>query len=261
MDKSAMSKSHKPKSFGKKQIDVSVILKALLKKLWLLILVAVLCGGMAYAGAKLFIAPTYRAVFTAYINNQKGADLSGLTGSDVAAAQALAHTYSEIITSRSVLESAAQAAGYNYTYGQMKDMVYTEIGSETEIVSVNVDAKSPEVAYNLAQQIAVSVVKYATTIVEGSTMKVIDLPELPTSVYKPSYTRIALLGALAGFAITALIICIAQIFNDKVRDEAELESRYPIPIVGVIPDMIAADKMKEKGTYAYYKSPGAEAGE
>lgn len=252
MDNSIRFNSRKTKSFGKKKIDVNAVLKALLRKLWLIILVAVICGGMAYAGAKLFIPPTYRAVFTAYINNQKGSDLSGLTGSDVAAAQALAHTYSEIITSRSVLESAAEASGHNYGYNQLKDAVTTTIGSETEIVSVSVEAKTPEDAYDLAREIATSAVKYATTIVEGSTMKIIDLPEVPTGIYKPSYIQIALLGALVGAFVTSVIICLVQIFNDKIRNVAELQNRYTIPIVGTIPDMIAAEKLSKKAGYGYY---------
>ncbi len=259
MDKTSKNKQHKQKSFGNREIDFSSLLKALWKKLWLILLVGVVCGGLTYVGSKAFITPTYRSGFTAYVNNKKGMDLSALSSSDVVAAQALAHTYSEIITGRSVLESAAKNAGVNYSYGKLKNEVSVVISSDTEIIEVYVEDPNPETAYRLAQEIMNSSVSYATQIVEGSSMKIIDLPEIPGGIYKPSYTRLTIIGAVAGMAVIIFIICLRQIFNDKVRSEADLESRYSIPIVGVIPDMININKLKGKeGYYAYYGQPADE---
>ena len=259
MDKTSRNKQQKQKSFGKREIDVSSIFKALWKKLWLILLVGVVCGGLTYAATKVLVTPTYRSGFTAYVNNKKGMDPTALSSSDVVAAQALAHTYSEIITGRSVLEDAAKNAGVDYSYAKLKSEVSVVISSETEIIAVYVEDSNPETAYRLAQEVMNSSVAYATQIVEGSSMKIIDLPELPGSVYKPSYTRLTMIGALAGMILIIAIICIRQIFNDKVRSEADLESRYSIPIVGVIPDMININKLKGKeGYYAYYGQPAEE---
>lgn len=82
-------------------------------------------------------------------------------------------------------------------------------------------------------------------------MKIIDYPEVPGGVYSPSYSRFALIGALAGFLISALIICIMQYFNDRIQDEVELAEHYTLAIIGVIPDILNADKNKGN-YYSYY---------
>ena len=65
MEKSSKTKPHKIKSVGKKEIDLVLMAKAIWKKLWLVILAAVLVGGLAFIGTKLFIKPVYRSSFTA----------------------------------------------------------------------------------------------------------------------------------------------------------------------------------------------------
>ena len=75
MDKTSRNKQQKQKSFGKREIDVSSIFKALWKKLWLILLVGVVCGGLTYAATKVLVTPTYRSGFTAYVNNKKGMDI------------------------------------------------------------------------------------------------------------------------------------------------------------------------------------------
>lgn len=87
-------------------------------------------------------------------------------------------------------------------------MVSTSISNETKILNVNVDSKDPETANELAQVVSEKSVVYIAEIIEGSSMKIIDYPELPKGVYSPSYIRISLLGALAVFLIVLLIICI-----------------------------------------------------
>ena len=64
---------------------------------------------------------------------------------------------------------------------------------------------------------------------------------------------LTLLGTLIGFAVTVLIICIRQFFNDKVMSEEDLTEHYNIPVVGVIPDMLSVTK--SKGDYYYYRTP------
>ncbi len=251
-----MEKTSKSRSIGKnrpsskKEIDLVLMFKAILRRLWVVALVTILAGAITFVGVKLFVTPTYRSSFTAYINNKKDVDMSAVTGSDVQASKSLAKTYGEIITGRTVLKGAAKSLDLNLSYSELKKMVSTSISNETEIITVSVVSTDPVLSFNLAEAVRDTSLKEVTNIIEGSSMKIIDHPEIPTGIYRPNYMRLTLFGALAGFFITILIICIRQYFNDKVLDENELEERYTIPVVGIIPDMINTDK--GKGSYYYY---------
>ncbi len=231
------------------EINIFPILTELLKKLWIIILSAVIVGGIFFAGSKFLVVPTYRASFSAYINNrsQLSNGQETLSNSDLTAAQQLVRAYSETIMSRNVLSASAQYIKLDLSYEELKDMVSTQ-ENDTQIITVYVVDTSPDGAYNLATSIASVAPDQISNIIEGSSMRVIDMPQMPKKVYKPSYIKNTLVGILLGGIISAAFIIIRFLLDDKVKNESELEARFSLPVVGVIPDMLATGK----GGHNYY---------
>ena len=87
-------------------------------------------------------------------------------------------------------------------------------------------------------------------------MKVIDYPEFSDKRYKPSYLKFALFGFLAGALIVIAIVIIRCLINDTVKGENELETRFNIPILGVIPDIEKASN--NRSDYYYYENNTSE---
>lgn len=256
MKNTSKPKASKNKSGKRREIDLVMMFKAVFKKLWLIALVAVVAGGMTFVGLKLFVSPTYRSSFTAFVNNTQEETVAR-TNSDIMASQALAKTYSQIITSRYVLGEAAKEMDMDDHYGSLKKMVSTTINDQTGIITVNVDTHSKELSYDLAQKIEKHSLQYTAKVIEGSAMKIIDHPFIPEGIFRPEYLKISILVALACALLTMLVICIRQFFNDKVHSDSDLAEHYTIPIVGVIPDIINAGK--SSGDYYYYrKTPKTE---
>lgn len=232
------------------EIDVSRLLKAIWKKAWLIIVVTLLCGSAAYLGTKLFVTPTYRATFTAYVNNKNTTESStSVSNSDLSAAQSLVYTYANILTSRSVLTAAAEQVGQDYEYSNMKNWVSVDVVDDTEIIEVNVTMDDPEEALALATAIEGILPGYVTEIVEGSSVVIIDGPVLPEDIYSPNFMRNTLIGAMLGLFAVAIIIVLQELLNDTVRDENELERRFNVAIIGSIPDL--ASKLDSKYGYGY----------
>lgn len=234
------------------EINIIPILKELLKKFWLIALVGLIVGLAVFVGAKVFIKPTYRSGFTAYVNNKQGSqkDNDFLTSSDVTAAKQLVLTYQKILTSNTILTAAAESMGVDLSYSTLLDKVSTEVKDDTEIISVYVVDTDPEFAYEYAQAIAKIAPQYMAQIVEGSSMKIIDYPEFSDKVFKPNYMRFALVGFLIGAVIVMIIIVIRYFLDDTVKSENDIESRLSIPILGVIPDISKASD--SRSGYYYY---------
>lgn len=234
-------------------IDLRPLLLALWKRAWLIILVgAIACVG-AYGGAKLLVTPTYQSSFTAYVNNRSSQESGSdtLTSSDLSAAKSLVQTYSAVITSRSILESAAQQAGAPYSYQELKEMVSTDTVNDTEIIRVSVTMEDRQMAAAVAEAIAEIAPEYVAQIVEGSSMKIVDAAVIPVDIYSPNYMQIALLGAVLGVLLVAAVIVLKEILDDRVKDEGTLEDRFGIPVIGTIPNMEAAEKAGD--SYGYGK--------
>ena len=220
------------------EINILSLLFFLLKRLWLIVLVGIITAAMAFAGVKLFISPTYRCSFTAYVNNKHAKSSTDfLSNSDVNAAKELVLTYSQIVRSNTILSAAIEESNLSYTVKQLKVMVGTEILNETEIIKVYAVANSPEEAYKISNAIAGVSPKIVAEIVEGSSMKIVDYPQIPGSIYKPNYFNYTLLGFGIGVLLTIAFLVIIYLRNDTIMDENEVESRFSVPVLGVIPDV------------------------
>ena len=236
------------------EIDLLPLFKKLLSKVWLMILVGAIFAGVTFGATKLLIKPTYRCNFTAYVNNQSGKE--SLSAQDINAGLQLVNTYVNIIRSNTILNAAAESADLDYTYAQLQGMVSAVVQGDTEIVSVYVVNTNPQTAYVLANAIANTAPTYMSQIVEGSSMKVIDYPMYSDKRFKPNYIRYALLGFLAGVLLVIIITIIRYLRDDTVKSDGELEPRYGMPILGIIPDVKSASH-GNKNDY-YYRDDKAE---
>ncbi len=241
-------------------IDLVPIFKALRKHIILILAVALLFGATAWIGTHVFVTPTYRTSFRVYVNNsQDTSEKTTITSSDLSASRSLANTYAEIINGRTVLTKAAEMTGIFSGYSAVKNMVNVSTSSTTEIITVSVTTNSPDVSLKLAENIIVMAEEQVAGIVDGSSMRVIDEPYLPTSIYSPHYKRDAVIGAVIGLMLTMLIIALIEILDTRVRNEDSLEERYGIAILGSIPNQEAARK-SGSSYYAYGYARAAEKG-
>ena len=88
------------------EIDLRRVFEAVLKKIWLVVIVTVLAGAVAFVGTKQFITPMYKSKAMFYVNNSNvsigDASLSVTTG-DLSASRNLVKTYIVVLNARSTL--------------------------------------------------------------------------------------------------------------------------------------------------------------
>lgn len=157
-----------------------------------------------------------------------------------------------------MLTEAASKANLNYTPSQLSKMVSTNTEDETEVIGVYVTAEDPKVAAQLASAIADVAPQMISQIIEGSSMQIIDEPLVPTSIYSPNYSKNTAVGFLIGAVIAVAIIVIKELLDDHVKNEEDLEDKFAIPVVGVIPDVNSAVKQSSKYAYAYKMNEGGK---
>jgi len=239
-----------------KDLDINLmpVLLYLLHRLWIIILVAAIASIGTFFAGKFLVKPKYQSSFTAYVNNQTQINRDSLTSSDILASQKLVLTYSKIITSDTVLNEAAKLLGDDYSYERLSKKVSTNVLDETELIRVSVLASSPQEAYDIAEAISKAAPECIQNIVEGSSMRIVDNPKVPTERFSPSYVKMGLLGGVIAAVLVALILIILYFKDDTIKSESELEARFDIIVVGIIPDMMS--QSNEKGSNYYYQEYG-----
>lgn len=230
------------------QIDLMELALVLLKKAWLIVLAASLGASCAFGWSKLSIAPTYRAQFSAMIfNSNEHVNENGqLSASEISVAKYLTVTYTKILTSRPVIETISEKLNISASYEAVAKLVTVKAIEDTQIIEVTVTAHSPETAYLIAQEIADLGPATVTDLIEGSRMKIINQPVMPTGSSGPNYIQYALRGFLLGGAAASGLILLLYFLDDRIHSKDELERKFGISVIGSIHDM-----SRTTGGYGY----------
>ena len=241
------------------EIDLLELFRALWKKALVIILVAILFGGIAFGGTYMFISPKYEASAMMYVNNSSvtlGNTSVSITSGELSAAQTLVNTYIVILKSRATLDEVIQEAGVPYSVEKLSNMVSASAVSGTGIFRIKVESSSPTEAELIANTIARVLPDRISDIVDGSSVRVVDYAIVPAHRSSPSYTKNTAIGVLAGVVLVAGIICLKEILTSGedviIHSTDDLKELFPeIPVLAVVPDMRQTGK---KGYYSAYSS-------
>ena len=240
------------------EIDLSRLFGALVKRAWLIGIVAVLCAILTLVGTVLFIAPKYESSTMLYVNNSSlslgDMDVSISTG-DISASKSLVKTYIVILTARETLNDVIDYAGVDRTYSEVKRMIKAEAVDSTEVFRVTVTSEDPVEAEQIADAIAYILPKRISKIIQGTSATVVDSAVLPVGASSPSYTRNAMLGFAVGLVVMAAILVILELLDNTIRQEEDIVQVSGHPILATVPDMAAPAK---SGVYGSKKQSSEE---
>lgn len=241
-------------------IDILELLRAILKKWWIVLICALLGAGLMLGYTQVIKKRTYSATVKMYVNNKASISESisvSLSSSDISASTSIVKTYGVILQSQLVIDEVLERSGLDnkYTYEEMIKKMLT-VGSieSTPVFGVTVTSESPEDAILLANTIAAIFPPQVAEIIDGSSAKIVDYATKATPISKNTAT-LTLVGFLVGAIIAAgLIIVFDVLINDTLESAEWLETEYgdKYPTLAVIPDTTA----KKSGKYGYNNKYG-----
>ena len=199
MVENSMNMNQEPENRKMVEVDGVRLWNALRRQLWAVIVAAVVGAVIAFAATYLFVTPQYEAAAMFYVNNSdlSFGDASISIGSgDITASKSLVDTYITILKTRSTMNDVIDYAESDRDFEDLLDMVTANAVNETEIFRVTVTSDDPYEAENLANAIAHVIPKRIGTVVEGSSVKVVDYAKSIACLYR-SNVMIALRPSLA----------------------------------------------------------------
>lgn len=240
------------------EIDVIHILKAIWRKMWLVVLCAVLASAIGFSYAAFFLTPMYSSSAMMYVNN-KSFSIGGISGSisqsELNAAETLVKRYLVILNTKTTLEQVIEKTGVDYTWQQLSGMITAGAVNDTEIFKVTVTASDPYEAATIVNGIAEVLPERVSDIIQGSSMKIVDRGIVNTQKVSPNVTSYTMMGFAIGFILACAIIVIYALLDDTIRGEDYILQKYEYPILARIPDLIGRSSSKYKyyhyGSYKY----------
>lgn len=235
------------------EIDLGHLFKYLLKRVWILILTGIIGAAAAFSYATYLIAPKYESSVMLYVNNSSfsiGSSSLSISASEISAAQSLVKTYIVILQNRTTLEKVIENTGVDYTYEQLSKMIEASQVNDTEVFQIKITSLDPNEAATIANGIAAVLPGRVEEIIDGASMKLVDMAVVNPNKVSPSITKYTAMGFALGFLIACGILVIAAMLDDTIHDEDYILQNYDFPILAKIPDFTDDENTK----HTYYAS-------
>jgi polysaccharide biosynthesis transport protein len=201
---------------------------AVAKRWWWTLLVATWVAGVSGYVVASQIPPTYEAE-TQLLVGPFNTDRETLV-----AAGDLVQTYSQLVTTTPLLESAIEEAGATLTATDLNLATRVTANDVTRFLSIRVQDTNPEMAARLANKLA----EELTILASGGTnrpegqIQVVDFAVPPTEAVAPQKSLIVGLAALAALIGAMVLVMLLEYLSAAVRSEDELGRLTGLPLLG-----------------------------
>lgn len=235
------------------EIDLLELAKVLWKRVWVIVLSVVILGAVAAIYSTQMITPMYKASTSLYVSNNSGATNGNgnITSADISASQSLVDTYIAILQSRRTLGEVIEKANLDYSYEELKEMVSAQSINGVEILNIDVVSAKPWEATTIANTIGEVLPEQIGSIIEGSSVKVVDHAVTPYDKCSPNNLKNTAIGMMLGFVLSCAYIILKELLDDNIKNEEYLLQNYDIPVLAVIPDL----NNQKSGNNYYYAQP------
>ncbi|MBQ3150425.1 MAG: hypothetical protein IJB86_04180 [Clostridia bacterium] len=243
--------------------DIIQIAKLLLRKAWMIALCAVLAVVIGISCAFFFVTPKYSSSVMLYVNNRSTSAsvekiAAGLSSSDLSVAQSLVDTYIVILRTRTTLNEVIKKAGVDLSYEQVNEMISAESVNSTEVFSITVTSENPETAQLLAKTIGEVLPAKISSIVVGTSAKLVDNAIVNKKQVSPNYIICFIICFMAGAVLGCAIVIIRDITDDVIHSEDYLLQTFDAPVLAVIPNLSAESASSYMRRYATNSDDGKE---
>lgn len=218
------------------QITFEKIFETLKKRIWWILIIAVIVGcGTAVYGA-LFIKDTYTCKLVYRIGVP-----SEMTSGEINQLDYQVKTSIQTLQTRRVMTKVARIVTSNGTPAVQEMMNATKFAGDetTGSFSISVSSTNPEVAHKmvLAFHKLLTDDEYVVNELELKKMYPVVEPEgLPTSPSNGSRTaKYGALGALLGAVLAGVFFLLRAVMDVTIRSEKDLRECSALPILGTLP--------------------------
>ncbi|UEL48696.1 YveK family protein [Terrisporobacter hibernicus] len=217
-------------------IDLREYFFILKKKMWIIVLSAVICGVISGLVSFYVLKPVYEANTTLIVNKEVENETTQMTTSDdLNFVQKLALTYGEIIKSRSVITSTIDKLNLDITYEDLSEAVSITNVENTQIIKISVKNVNPRVAATICNTIPEIFSTEVQRIVKASGTEVIDKAAVPEEPIKPNKTMNILIATILGAMVSVFVIFLREALNTKIKEPKDIEEKLGLPVFGVVP--------------------------
>lgn len=244
-------------SEGEYVISLGELLAVIWKRLWAVLLVAVVLTGAA-VGFSLGQTPQYEASISILVGQERGSDVPGGLGGDVQGLQQLTQTMTEAVDARPVAEAVIERLGLEASPEAFLENLGVEQVANTQFIQVSYTDPDPEQAQQIVNTVGdafsdqVSEISPSANAITATVWERAITPEEPVS---PDPVRNGALALVLGLMLGVGLAFLLEYLDDSWRSPEEVEQVSGVPTFGIIPEFKPPKEAKKDRKKSRNKVP------
>ncbi|MDO4546006.1 MAG: Wzz/FepE/Etk N-terminal domain-containing protein [Bacillota bacterium] len=214
------------------EIDLREIFHILKRRFLIILLAGLLFAGVAGVYSFFLAEPVYESTSRLYILSQS-TSITSLA--DIQMGSSLALDYMELIKSRPVVKQVKDNLGLDMSNKEILAMMTIENPSDTRIINISIQGHDPNEASQIANEFSRVAKRQISDIMETDEPSVVEVAIPANQPIKPEKTKNIAIGFLLGMFLSALIIIVVHVLNDKLKDQEDVERYLALNTLASIP--------------------------
>lgn len=246
-----------------KTINIMDLVMIAWRRIWVIILAAVVFAVSAFCYCEFFLTPVYSATASVLVTNgavttnqdANGNSADKVLGSDISASSYLAYTVVDILKTPNNYEKVAKELGGKYTAPQlMNKSTVVRRSEDTLFIDITFKSTDGQEAIDLANAFGRISCKYIPNIFPSAKADVVSNAYKAVKTY-PRTTTTTLMAGVVGACLAYIVLFIIESTNRAIKGEEDFTNNFDVPLLGSVPDFENAEsggyrKSKGRGGYS-----------
>lgn len=215
------------------EIDLKETLGKVVARWKLILLITLISSSLCYYVVSTYIPPVYQANTTLFIGKEQSS--LGISLSELQVFNQLIDDYKQIIGTRLVIEQTISNMKLDMSMVAFRKSLSVTSIENSRLFTVSFRHTNPQLAADVANELAKQLTIAASEIVEVKNIRIIDKALPPEKTVAPRVALYTLLAGIFGFFMALLLILVQNLMNNKIQEEEDIEKIIRQPIKGIIP--------------------------
>lgn len=206
----------------------------------IIIILAIILLGCVYS---IFLkTPMYKSEGSVVLVGESGAT----TQTDINLGNNLVTTYSDIVTSRKIVEKVIDKLDLNYGYSALKNNIEVSSKKDTQIIRISVQDKDSKLAAKIANELIITFSEEIKEIYKLQNISILDEPKEASSPYNINVVKDLIIYMAVGIVLSLGIVFIIFYFDTTIKNAEVVENKLNLPVIGIIPKVKYKEHSKDK---------------
>lgn len=149
--------------------------------------------------------------------------------------QNLIGTYSEIITSRKVLQQVIDNLKLKMTVDELSKNITTSSVEDTEIIRITVNNEKKKMAVKIADEVASVFSEEIQDIYNLENVAIIDKAEEAVAPYNINYVKDNVIYLMIGVVLSFGVVFVMYYFDTTIKSSETVEEKLGLTVIGIVP--------------------------